>query len=443
MQQARTTRSLWLLMWLPVAALIVLPFAHSFTQLSFIDEFQHVDYLVKTQDLEHVNGGERVGQVAMREQACRGIELKGAVLPPCGKRHYDPSEFPGAGFNHTYADPPTYYLVTAPLATAVQRLTGLDSIVTAARSVGVLWLAGGLAATFALALQLGASRRAAVGTTLLLGSTPTVVLSSGTVTTDAPQLLVGGVLFLVALAVVEQRCAWWWLAPVAAASTAMKVTSLSAIGAVSVLLVATWWWHRRNVESGDPDEVPRRKAGHELRALVAMLAAAAVPLAAWAAWSSATALPSVDDIPMGQEYKVSRVTWAAISGSAHRLVSPVRVPDAPSYVMGDTVTLLLHLTNVLLILGCVGAAWFGAGRPVVARLALGATAAMVLGGPAYVLLQYVTLQVSYWVPGRYGLSILPAAAGVLAVVAGRRNGGGTALLALGAVSMAALLAETL
>ena len=69
------------------------------------------------------------------------------------KAAYDPVEFPGAGFNHTYADPPTYYLVTAPLTSVVQKVTGLDSMVTAARSVGVLWLGAGLATTWALALR--------------------------------------------------------------------------------------------------------------------------------------------------------------------------------------------------------------------------------------------------------------------------------------------------
>jgi hypothetical protein len=435
----------WLLLWLPVAAVLVLPFVHSFTQLSIIDEFQHVDYLVKTQQLEHVNGGERVGQTAMREQACRGIDLPEATLPKCGKKHYDPAEFPGAGFNHTYSDPPTYYLVTAPLTSVVQTVTGLDSVVTAARSVGVLWLAGGLAATFVLALRLGASRRAAFGATLLLGATPAVVLSTGTVTTDAPELLVGGVLCLVAVAVVEGRRAWWWLAPAAFVATAVKVTSLTVIGTVAVLLLASWWSRRRSVpgEPGTADAEEPAPPRHELRGLAAMLGAALVPLAAWGVYSSASAFSNVDQIPMGQQFKVSHLTWAAISDSIPRLVSPVRHPDAPKFVMGDSVTLLLGLTNVLLIIACVAVAWFGSQRPVAARLALGTVAAMVLSAPAYLVMLYATLDVSYWIPGRYGLSILPAAAALLAVAAGRRNAGGTALVALGAVAALALLGQTL
>jgi len=439
-----------LLLWLAVAGAVVLPFMHSFTKLSPIDEFQHVDYLVKTQQLEHVNGGERVGQMAMREQACRGIDLKGAVLPPCGRRHYDPNEFLGAGFNHTYSDPPVYYLVTAPLASVVQTVTGVDSVVTAARSVGVLWLGAGLAATFTLALRLGATRRAAAGATLLIATTPAVVLASGTVTTDAPQLLAGALLCLVALAVVEGRAAWWWLAPIAFVATSVKVTSLTAIGAVAVLLVASWWARRREgagheppPQAGSGEHVAAPGPRHELRGLFAMMAGALVPLVGWAAYSSATALTSVDDIPMGQEFKTSHLTWAALSDSIPKMVSPVRGPYAPQFVLGDTVTLVLALTNLLLAVGCVAVAWYGSQRPVAARLALGTAAAMVLSAPAYLVILFTTLQVSYWIPGRYGLSLVPAAAALLAVAASRRSAGGTALLVLGGLSAVALLAQTL
>jgi len=436
------------LLWVAVAAAVVLPFAHSFTRLSFIDEFQHVDYLVKTQHLEHVNGGERVGQASMREQACRGIDLQGAVLPKCGKKHYDASEFPGAGFNHTYSDPPTYYLLTAPLAWALQKVTGLDSVVTAARSIGVLWLGAGLACTCALALGLGASRRAAVGATLLIATTPTVLLSAGTVTTDAPELLVGGILCLVALAVTEGRRAWWWLAPAGFMATAFKVTSLAAVGVVAVMLLATWWARRRASRGGAGEpatEADGESAAprHELRGLVALFAGAVVPLVAWGAYTSATSFSSVDDIPMRQQFKATHLTWAALSDSVPRLVSPVRGPSAPHFVMSDTVTLVLALTNILLVTACLAVAWFGSPRAAAARLALGTAAGMVLGAPAYLVLLYVTLHQSIWIPGRYGLSILPAAAAVLAVAAGRRSAGGSALLVLGGLSTVALLAQTL
>jgi hypothetical protein len=67
----------------------------------------------------------------------------------------------------------------------------------------------------------------------------------------------------------------------------------------------------------------------------------------------------------------------------------------------------------------------------------------VLGAPAYLTMLYVTLHQSIWIPGRYGLSILPAAAAVLAVAASRKSAGGTALVVLGGLSAVALLAQTI
>ena len=134
----------WAAVWLVVAAVVVLPHLNAFTALSKIDEYQHVDYLDKTMHLEHVEGGELVGQTAMREQACRGIDLETFRMPPCRSTTFDAGDFPGGGYNHTYADPPVYYAVTGVWAAVVGVLPGIDSLVTAGRSAGVVWLAAGL-----------------------------------------------------------------------------------------------------------------------------------------------------------------------------------------------------------------------------------------------------------------------------------------------------------
>ena len=439
--------------WVLVAAVVVLPFVHSFTRLSYIDEYQHVDYLAKTQKLEHVNGGERVGQVAMREQACRGMDLPGVVLPKCGKRHYDPVEFPGAGFNHTYADPPTYYLVTAPLTSVVQKVTGVDSMVTAARSVGVLWLGAGLAATWALALRLGASRRAAVGATLLIATTPAVMLSAGTVTTDAPQLLAGGIMCLVALAVVEGRRAWWWLAPTAFAASAIKVTSLAVVGVVAVLLVATWWARRRGTDVADGDAVAAEDADRGRRGTVR--SAPRVARAARDAGRGPGPARRVERLLLRHRVRERRrhPGGAAVQGHAPDLGGPQR--QRPQDDLARTPPLRARLRHERHRDPGAGAHQRPAdhrlrrGRLVRlaatggARLALGTAVAMALGAPAYLLMLYVTEHVSYWIPGRYGLSILPAAAALLAVAASRRNVGSTALLVLGGLSAVALLAQTI
>ena len=66
----------WSVLWVAVAALVVLPYMHSYRHLSPFDEMVHLDYLVKVQDGHLVRGGELSGETAMREQACRGHDLK-------------------------------------------------------------------------------------------------------------------------------------------------------------------------------------------------------------------------------------------------------------------------------------------------------------------------------------------------------------------------------
>lgn len=442
-------RYLELLVWLPIAALIVLPQIHTFTELSKVDEYQHVDYLVHISHLDQVKGGEKVGEVAMREQACRGSDLEGFDYPPCRSKHLDPGQFPGAGYNHTYADPPTYYLVTAASASVVQHLTGVDSIVTAGRAIGVFWLAGGLALTYALARRLGAGRAAAAGAGLLIGTTGNVVLASATITTDAPQLLVGGMLCLVALAVTEGRRAWWWLGLAAAAATAVKITSLAVVGLVAVFVVASFVADRRRgrlassepaaTEPSEPPARPRRYVAM----LVALLVGALIPSLVWGAVSTATALPSVDDIPMAEQFRVSHISWAGLSESVIQVWSPVARPETPPLLRSDSMEVMSDVLNLLLIAATLGVAWFGVRVGAAARMAGATAAAMALTGPAFSVLIFVTLHAAYWIPSRYGISLLPAAAAALAVAASTRRGGAAGLLGLGGLSLLALLAQTL
>ena len=201
----------WTALWVAIAALVVLPYMHSYRHLSPFDEMVHLDYLVKVQDGHLVRGGKLVGDTAMREQACRGHDLAEFTAPPCDKKEMRPAPFPFGGYNTAYPDPPAYYVFTAAGATLLQALPGIHDIVTAARAVGVIWLGAGLALTFLLALRLGANRWSAAGTTLVVASAPTVAHAMATITSDAPSLVVGAALCLVALAVVRGQAPWWWL----------------------------------------------------------------------------------------------------------------------------------------------------------------------------------------------------------------------------------------
>jgi hypothetical protein len=423
----------WVAVWLLVAGLGVIGHVLTFTQLSQIDEYQHVDYLDRTLRLEHVRGGEQVEELAMREQACRGIDLDGAVLPPCGSKDLEPGLFPGSGYNHTYLDPPTYYAVTGPLAKVTQAVAGLDSIVTAARAIGILWLGAGLMVTFLLARRLGADQWAAAGATLLLGGSPVLLQASATVTTDAPLLLVGGVLTLLAVGAVEGRVSPWWVALGGGAAMAVKTTSLTVVGMVGLFLLI----HAVGTRRTRPET-----SAAATKALLLLVCGSVLTFAPWTVFTRATALPSAEEIPAFQGYKADSLGWLAVSRSVDDLLPPIS-GSAVRFMQTPSVDLVVVAVGVLLVAATTGLAWFGARDDLSTTLARSLLAAMVLGGPALVMLFYLGEQMSVTIPGRYGLSLLPGAAACLAVAASRRRYGGPALVLLGLLGLAAFVAACL
>jgi hypothetical protein len=432
----------WAGIWLVIAGVMVLPHTVVFTELSPIDEYQHVDYLDKTLRLEHVNGGEKVDELAMREQACRGVTDLDFTPPPCGSKTFTPEQFPGLGFNHTFSDPPTYYAVSGPVAKLVKNAAGLDSIVTAARLVGILWLAAGLLGTFLLARRLGANDWAAAGATLVLASTPVVLGASATVTTDAPELAAGALLTLLAVAVVERRVSMWWLLPGALLVGSFKATSLTVIGMVALFLLIVAFLPARDGrvdEEAVPRDGPRRRLGPRLLPAGLVIVGGVLPLLAWSLVTGATALDSVDDIPAAQMFEVDSIGWSQVANGVRYLLTPVNEAYAAPALRTPSVGLSTLALNVLVIVGVLALAWFGARGSLATPLARAVAASMVLGGPALVLLIFLTEGASFGIPGRYGLSLLPAAAACLAVAASHRRVGGPSLVALGVLGMSAVL----
>ena len=455
----------WTALWVAVAALVVLPYAHSYRHLSPLDEMPHIDYLVKVREGHLVRGGERMGQVALRAQVCRGSDLDNYQGPRCAK-HVRARDFPFGGFNTAYPDPPVYYLVTGAGAAVIDALPGVDDVVTAGRSMGVLWLGGGLALTFLLALQLGASRWSAAGATLIIGSTPGVAHASATITSDAPGLLVGAALCLVAVSFVRGRVAWWWLVPAAVATTAVKATGLLVVGLVVVFLLlhlasparlstpSGFDEDREHTESHEDDadvderrqlldgSVPPSRRTLWL-AIVAVAVSAVAVLGAWAVVNRLTDLPAVNDPLLRGYFHVDSIGWTELVSNLVQLISPVQQGYLPPVLINPTLGNLMSLVNLVCIAGVASLAWLGARGAVQTRLAVATLTAMVVGGMGFVVLIFVGSHTYITIPARYGLSILPAAAAVLAVVASRRRVGGYALTGLGAVTLVALLAQTI
>ena len=176
-----------------VAAVMVSLHVDAYTRVSPVDELQHIDYLYIAPDSPAP--GDRVGQQAMNEQACRGLDVPGHPVPPCRPRGtYDPNAFQESGFNTASVNSPVYYTLGKAVGATIEALTPVDNLVTGARLAGIVWLGGGIALLYAAARYRGAGRWAAGVVGLLLLSAPALLYPAATINPDGQALLWGSLL---------------------------------------------------------------------------------------------------------------------------------------------------------------------------------------------------------------------------------------------------------
>ena len=113
-------------------------YARNSRPLSPYDEQQHLDYVLKAGDFHLPADDEKLGQTAMREIACRGIDgpdwtLGSPGVPACDTAVFDPAPFPDAGYNTAGGAPPGYYFPTGVIARAIDVLTPVSSPLLAVR----------------------------------------------------------------------------------------------------------------------------------------------------------------------------------------------------------------------------------------------------------------------------------------------------------------------
>jgi hypothetical protein len=417
-----------------LAGVIVLLHMRSYTTLSPIDELQHLDYVDSASRLDPVRTGERVHELALREEACRGVDSPGFVTPSCDAKELRPEQFQELGINTASAHPPVYYVVTGFAARVVDRLPGIDSFLTAARGIGVLWLAAGLVLTYVLARRLGARTSASVGAAVLVACTPAVIHSEAVVTNDAAALVVGATVCLAALGVVRRRVHPAWLALAAFLATSVKVTNIIVVGVALLMLLLV----REDAERSPRDRRDGAPIGRwrpRVGAMALTLGAALIMPVVWMVVGRVNAVPDAQAAPMATQFLVPKIGLGEVLSNVFSVLTPVQNGYTPAILQRPGIALMMALLNVLLIAALAGAAWFGVGRAGVSQLGLSTLAGMALAGPVFVVLLYVSTSSYVPIPSRYGLCLLPPAAAVLACVASTRRVGGPGLAALGLISL--------
>jgi hypothetical protein len=447
-------RLVWPLL-LVLAAVVLVPLhVHTYTQLSPIDELQHYDYVERAPGLQPVVSGVRVGQDALREQACRRID--GAFdPPPCGLPRYRAEAFQEEGYNTAYIHPPTYYSITSGAASVLETVAGRSTF-GGARLTGTAWLAAGLLLSYTLALRLGASRVAATGVLLLLCATPGLLYWHAVINPDAAALSVGAGIVLLALTWERvrrsgwrTRGAWALLALAGVLGTAVKLQNLLlllTVGLYFAVRAARSWAVARSVRHAGPARSagsaagtadrpvaaaqrvrsgsrPLLPLGQPLRRVrdyvagTAVLGLSGVVVAVvWTRAIDANALVPMDDLPMSRRFAVGAFPLHEVTAHVGVFLTPVSESYVPFVLQHGSVRAVSTVAAALLVAGVVAAALFSpAGlRPERADLGRALLVLALVGGPVFVALNYLGNGQFLDVPPRYGLALVGPMAAVTA-----------------------------
>ena len=322
-----------------------------------IDEVVHYDFI---HDAPHVPViGEKISQSAMHEWACRTSGPEYVLpLPPCGPGPYDPAAFPGAGESTAGGSGPVYYYVTAAFARPLTAVTGW-SLFNVARGFGAVWLAALMMVSYLIAERLGASRLAAAGAAVLVGT------GSSTITVGrhvGPGHGHGSMSGLVMLAVLTydgtRRRAVWFLVAVALAALT-KFTAFEAVGAAMVYLVVLPLLSRRarRMRTRRRSQEPPPPLRASLLTAAAGLATFAVVSFLWGLRLNLTATEGPEASPLYGMLHAEHIDWGSlIEPLLYVFYSPATGNWQPAFLNDPTNDFVAVVTAGLLNGGVLAAA---------------------------------------------------------------------------------------
>ena len=441
-----------------VAALMVLALGlvighvHSYTEVSPIDELQHLDYLIRAGDGHLVGLGDLFSQQSLRLETCHRLDAEfDAKVPACvtdATIQLDPATFQESGYNTAAIHPPTYYAIDGLLARGIAAtLPVKDDPLTNGRVAGAVWLMAAVGALWLLLRELGANRILASALIAITISTPTVLFAAATINTDGTSLLCGSLLVWAVVRWERGRLPLWIVLAATALCAGTKVTNLIAVAVVVLYLLIRCNWSsitstgastaaastdtstaaatsggsgsdRRSSQTGFIAQLKAFCWSNRRRLLPVLWTSmvAVVVSGIWQVVAQSIATVPGADIPMTQRYTVASFPMSQFMGSWRQTFDPLFGPYLPPFLRTDLVTLTSGLTAVLLVVLVIVAmvrSPRGSRQRALACASLGAAA---IAGPAIVLFNYGFQSVYVDIPFRYALVAVPALVASAAVV---------------------------
>lgn len=383
---------------LVVAAAIGLLHLRAYRTLSPIDELQHIDAVDRAPAV--VRRGALVGEVAMREEACRGIDA--AFVPPaCDAAPLRPGDFQEGGYNTAYIHPTLHYTVTALAGAGFEQLPGVDGLVAGARIASVGWLLLGLVLVWLLLCLGDVAPAGQFGVLLLLATAPLVVHASTTVNPDASALAAGASVFVLYELWRRGLARTWLFVPLVLVIVSLKFTHVAGVIAIATVALAAaladWWPQRQLGAEG------RRSLG-----LVVVLAASVLAgQAFWSAIQDHYALVSREAIPMVVTNQVESFEFVRLARELHTMFTPLHSAYIPPRIYTGLTELSLQVGD-LLGLGAVASAFALSRADRRERIfAAGIVTTLVGLGPFMALAFFVSSRLGSPVPTRYGIAVIP------------------------------------
>jgi hypothetical protein len=403
----------------------------SYRKLSVYDEVQHVDYVHRLLNGEVPVAGDRWLPATIDAVACRKIDYP-TEYPECGNVDGTVS-LPNSGLTTAYVHTPAYYALPAGSVWVASLLPGSFDQVSVMRATGALWLAAALVLMWLFWRELQVPWQVRAGFALILVATPIVLLSHATVTNDATGLAAGAAVMLATIRWDQGRTRLWFPVALGLAALLLKATSLV------VLLAACAYVLVRHLQRATAEgrswwkPLPRKP----LIFVGCLGLTAAVVGIGWSVVSSLRAVMPQNLIPQNITMAVDHFDVAWLPMSMMSITSPLAPQFLQEALAGEIGAFVGSLVNVgLLAFAVVGAVRSEPGSTVRA-LAVATGVALISFGPLLTVMNYLSMQIHFGLPARYGMTLVPALL-ALAGTAVRSRKGGYALIGVGVVFCAAI-----
>lgn len=200
-----------------------------------LDENTHVAYAYDAGHLRFPYAGSVYSQAILDDWTCRGQTNLASALPACGA-HTPAARFPLKGLQYNFFHPPLYYLVTGATALVIDRFVPGFHFTFILRLLSAGWLVAAMWWLFHLLVSWRVRRGVAVCAGIGLACIPFIIHVARIGTNDAPAALCGvAAAFVLGRIVLRRNDGWILPAVLTAAASATKTLNglpLIAVGTV-------------------------------------------------------------------------------------------------------------------------------------------------------------------------------------------------------------------